>query len=127
MSGAVLDSSAVLALLLNEPGGAFVLASIAGAAISTLNYCEVVTKMIDLGIEADRAAARVAAFALDVVPFDEAQARRAAILRATTKRAGLSLGDRACVALAMARDAPVMTADKVWASLSLEVPVIVIR
>ena len=98
-----------------------------GAAISAVNLCEVLSKLHDDGLNDTQAEAAVSAMDLRVVPFDEPQARTAARLRSVTRHAGLSLGDRACIALGERLGYPVVTADRVWASLDLGVEIVVIR
>jgi len=98
-----------------------------GVAISAVNLCEVLSKLHDDGLSEAQADAAVSAMDLRVVPFDELQARSAARLRAVTRHAGLSLGDRACLALGERLRCPVVTADRVWANLDIGVEVVVIR
>lgn len=130
---AVLDASALLAYLRNEPGGDRVSDAIdRGAAISAANWAEVLTKLADLGEEPDAAAGKLARVGvlgplLSVHPLDEAGAREAARLRTLTRAAGLSLGDRACLALGKALGLPVLTADHAWVRLKVGVTVRVIR
>ena len=128
MSSCVLDASALIALMYQEPGSAAVEQAIGeGAAISSVNVSEVAAKLNDAGMaDAD---VREALDALDVAvhPFDRTLAYRAGVLRAQTKAIGLSLGDRACLALAAALGLPVLTTDKDWASLAVGVDVRVIR
>jgi ribonuclease VapC len=127
-SRGVLDASAVLALLKQEPGSEQVAQVVDdGAAISAVNLSEVVAK---LG-EADRTEAAIRgvinALDLDVVSFDAELAYRAGLLRSATRAAGLSLGDRACLALAEHLGLPAFTTDRSWASLRLGATVRVIR
>lgn len=85
--------------------------------ISTVNLAEVLTKLIDRGMAPPMARAAVEATGIEVVPFDEDQALGASELRTLSRALGLSLGDRACLALAKARDAVALTADHAWATL----------
>lgn len=126
MSDCVLDASAVLALLYAEPGVEAVQAALPGALLSAVNAAEVIAKLTERGVPADKAAAAVDWLGLDVVSFDLEQARLAGELRLITRAAGLSLGDRACLALARLRGLPAMTADSAWAKVP-GVDVIVIR
>ena len=123
----VLDASAVLAVIWNEPGSDMVLDCIEGAVISAVNYAEVLTKMADRSVEGNRAKTLLASLAIDTIGFDKAQAEIVSQLRSQTRHLGLSLGDRACIALAMTKDWPVLTADKVWAELSISVEVKLVR
>lgn len=95
--------------------------------VSAVNLAEVLSKLSDLGVPEGRALQAIAEARLDVRPFDERQARRAAGLRAFTRHLGLSLGDRACLALAQTADLPAVTADRGWARLEFGVAVVVIR
>jgi PIN domain nuclease of toxin-antitoxin system len=120
----VVDSSSVLALVQNEPGAAEAAATVAaGALISSVNYSEVVAKLADHGIPEREIRARLAR----IVVFDTDQALRAGMLRPATRAAGLSLGDRACLALAQGRNLPVLTADRSWQSLTIGVEIRLIR
>jgi ribonuclease VapC len=123
----VADASAMLAALKNEPFGEVDPRELVGAAISAVNLCEVLSKLHDDGLSQAQAEAAVSAMNLRIVPFDEPQARAAARLRSVTRHAGLSLGDRACLALGERLGCPVVTADRVWANLDLGVEIVVIR
>ncbi|MDE2446893.1 MAG: type II toxin-antitoxin system VapC family toxin [Alphaproteobacteria bacterium] len=113
----VLDSSAVLALLWDEPGGDLVAEHLDGAVMSTVNYAEVLTKIIDRGIDEKRAKLFLASLAIETITFDKFQAETSSQLRSQTRQLGLSLGDRACLALAMSKGWPALSADKAWAEL----------
>jgi PIN domain nuclease of toxin-antitoxin system len=123
----VVDASAVIALLAAERFDRFNPAELNGAAISAVNLAEVLTRLRDLAVPADRVDAALAELSFDVAAFDEGQARVAAELRAVTRRAGLSLGDRACLALARHLQCSVVTADRAWIELDVGVEVILIR
>jgi ribonuclease VapC len=124
---AVLDSSAVLAIIWNEPGSDMVFDHVDGAVISAVNYAEVLTKISDRGIDSKPAKVLLASLAIETIDFDKAQAETSSQLRSKTRHLGLSLGDRACIALAMTKGWPVLTADKVWAELKLSVEVQLVR
>ena len=111
----VLDSSAVLALMLDEPGAATVRAYLRDGVIGAANLAEVLSKLVDRGMPVHEAAEAVAILGLQVAPMTETQARVCAELRPTTRSAGLSLGDRACLALAAEMGRPAVTADRSWA------------
>ena len=121
----VLDASAVLALLFKERGAEVVRAHLRTGVIGAANLAEVLAKLSDHGMPADQAARAVAILGLEVVPMTEAQAQRSAELRPATRAAGLSLGDRACLALAAELSAPALTADRGWDALAAAVGVAV--
>ncbi len=116
----VLDASALLALLFNEAGADAVAARLVGATISAVNLSEVAAKLADQGMPEEGITATLREFDLDIRPFDASQARMAGALRTVTRSAGLSLGDRACLALAQSIGAVALTADRAWAELALE-------
>lgn len=111
MDEQVLDASAVLALRYQEPGWQLV-ADVQHRLVSSVNLAETLSKLIDRGHSPEDAEAALALLRLRVIPFDEAQAAEAARLRPLTRAFGLSLGDRACLALARVRGLPVLTADR---------------
>jgi PIN domain nuclease of toxin-antitoxin system len=127
MSSVVLDSSALLAFIHGEPGGEGVAAFIGDALMSSVNHAEVVTKLVGRtgSLAAARAALGIAS--IDVVDFDQSLAEEAGALVRHTRPAGLSLGDRACLALAAREGVPAVTADRIWATLKLGVEVRLIR
>jgi ribonuclease VapC len=123
----VLDASAVLAFLLREEGEERVSAFLAGGSMSTVNLSEVVSRFIRLGRPAAAVMRGLNALNLRWIEFDDAQAVAAAELAPSCRPFGLSLADRACLALAVRRNEAAVTADRIWAQLSLPVPIIVIR
>lgn len=127
MTASVLDSSAVLAWIRDEPGAATVAALIGEGVVSTVNWSEVAQKLAQHGADAGRTLSRLGALGVRVESFSAADALTAAALWPLVRKAGLSLGDRACLALASRRGLPAVTADKAWANLGLEVRVTVIR
>ncbi len=130
MANAVLDASALLAFLFDEHGADVVTWALGeGACISSVNLSEVLSVLVDRGIEVEDALSDLSDAglleAIEVVDFDLEAASDAARLRGISRAFGLSLGDRACLALAKSRDLPAVTADKRWASLKgVEVRVI---
>jgi ribonuclease VapC len=116
----VLDASALLAHLRDEPGADVVAEAIAsGAVISTVNLAEVFSRAADRGADPAKLAAELTQSglldgAITVEPFTAADAIDAGRLRPLTRDAGLSLGNRACLALARRLDAPALTADTDW-------------
>jgi ribonuclease VapC len=124
----VLDASALLALLQRENGAEVVLPALEGALISSVNWSEVVQKAAARGVAVGRRMRRdVEAIGVSIVPFEADDAEGAAVIWTAVPRAGLSLGDRACLALARARGAVALTTDRAWAALPLDVPVQVVR
>jgi PIN domain nuclease of toxin-antitoxin system len=128
MSQYILDASALLALLNDEKGGEQVEEAIAlGAAISTVNVAEVVSKLSNDGIPETTISQMLGLPGLEIVDFNRLLAHQTGMLRPLTKQMGLSLGDRACLALARMCNLPVLTTDRVWKDLSLDIIVRVIR
>jgi PIN domain nuclease of toxin-antitoxin system len=123
----VLDASAILALLKREQGADRVKAVLDQAAICAVNVAEVQSKLVVGGLSRQAAEARIRFLGCIILPFDEEQAIEAGSLIAQTRSLGLSLGDRACLALAIDRKATVYTTDKAWKSLNLGIKIEVIR
>lgn len=130
---AVLDASALIAFVQEEEGFRRVRSAIErGALISAVNWAETLSNMAERGDVVDAAERRVRtvvakAGSLGVVPFDEALATETARLRTRTKSLGLSLADRACLALGRLHRLPVLTTDRAWRSLHLSIRIEVIR
>jgi ribonuclease VapC len=128
VSRVVLDASAVLALLNNEPGAdKLTLALLSDASSSTVNLAEVQTKLVGEGGDPDEAWEDTLSPIREAMPFTDEQAKIAGSLVAQTRPWGLSLGDRACLALGITLKAPIYTADKSWKNLKLGVRIHVIR
>ena len=127
MSKYVLDASALLALLNDEPAAQRVNDILPDSVIGAVNLCETVGKLTSAGMNPDDARASVELLNLDVVPFDSELAFKAGALVAETKKLGLSLGDRACLSLGMMRNHTVVTADHLWSRLTIDVAIEVIR
>lgn len=129
----VLDASALLAYLGDEPGADMVAERIAaGATIATVNLTEVLSTLATRGHDPAAVASELTARglldgAITLEPFLTADAIEAARLRPLTRKAGLSLADRCCLALARRLAAPVLTSDHAWKSLPLDVDVRAIR
>ncbi len=119
----VLDASALLAMLQGEQGGEMVEAILEHAVISAVNWSEVVQKSASRGVPIEGLRDDLRALGMAVLPFDPQDGEAAAELWPTTRSKGLSLGDRACLALAHRLDVPALTADRVWAELDLPVKV----
>jgi ribonuclease VapC len=126
MSKYVLDASAVLALLNQEPGMDQVEDLLGESAISAVNACEVLTKLIDAGMPIEEARESFDLIGLEVVDFNIQLAERAASLRSATRMKGLSLGDRCCLALGIHLGLEVVTTEREWAKLKI-CPVITIK
>jgi PIN domain nuclease of toxin-antitoxin system len=128
MGGHVLDASALLAVLQEEPGAERVLPVLDGAVISSVNWAEVVQKAAARGVAVDpRTRLDVEAVGVTIVPFAPEHAEEAALVWVAAPRSGLSLGDRACLGLARCRGAVAMTTDRAWADLPLGVSIEVVR
>jgi ribonuclease VapC len=124
----VLDASALLASILREPGAEAVDDAIAsGALASTVNEAETYSKLVDLGLSDDAAEAALERLEYAAVEFTPEHALTSGRLRGTTRTFGLSLGDRACLALALSLELPVLTADRVWSQLDVGVDVVLCR
>lgn len=127
MASAVLDSSAILAVLNDEPGADVVEAIMDDALISTVNYAEVVAKLVERGGTSIAAQSALQSMALTTVDFDVGLAHRTGGLREETIRHGLSLGDRACLALAEREGVPAMTGDRSWVGAVSSIEIRLIR
>lgn len=124
---AVLDASALLAHIGAEPGGEVVAQYLESAIISSVNWAEVVQRVLRWGMSKDRVREDLAASGLEIVSFAALDAEAAAMLQIPTRSLGLSLGDRACIALAQRLQLPILTADRAWRQLSTGVDITVIR
>lgn len=122
-----LDASAILAHFHGEPGGARVGALLEGAAISSVNWSEVVQKTLERGVRVEELRENYSALGLTIEPLTVEDAEEAALLWRRTRSHGLSLGDRACIALGRRLGAPVVTADRTWRELGLGVEIETIR
>lgn len=127
MASAVLDSSAILAVLNAEPGADVVESMMENALVSTVNYAEVVAKLVERGSTVLAAQAALRSIALTTVDFDVALAERTGGLRGETLKRGLSLGDRACLALAEREGVPAVTGDRTWVGAVSRVDIRLIR
>ena len=127
MSDTVLDTSAILALVYHEPGWERAEASFANGVVSSLIFAEVVTSLVLRGGVAVGIEQVWSALGLQVQPFDDVRAFAAGLLVARTRRLGLSLADRACLALAIELGIPAVTADRAWSKLDLPVEIRIIR
>jgi PIN domain nuclease of toxin-antitoxin system len=128
VSNAVLDASAVLALLRREVGWeAVAQAIVAGSAMSAVNLAEVVGRLAEDGMDEVDIREVIDRLDVEVISFGADQAFRGGVLQPLTRTLGLSLGDSACLALAESMNLPAITADRIWASLPLPIQVQVVR
>ena len=127
MSKVVFDSSVLIALLQQEPGCETAENSLNDALISTVNLAEVASYLARNSVPAETIHQALAAFPIEIVPFEKEQALIAGCLYVPCKHLGLSLGDRACLALAKSKNLPVLTADRVWSNLELGISIQTIR
>jgi len=123
----VLDASAVLAVLNSEPGGDMVSGHLSDGLLSAVNAVEVGTRLVDAGMTPEDASIATDLLGMIIVDFDGDLAAIATALRPATRKAGLSLADRACLALAVREGLPALTADKLWSSVDVGVEVEMIR
>ena len=129
MTVAVLDASALLAMLKVEPGGARVAEVLAKSRMSAVNHAEAVSHFVYRGIPLEEVEATLLPLPVEIIPADRALATLAGSLRAVTAQAGLSLGDRFCLAQALRDGLPAWTADRSWADVAdaVGVEVVLIR
>jgi PIN domain nuclease of toxin-antitoxin system len=123
----VLDTSALISSFRREPGADMVDAAFSECAMSSVNVSEFLSKVSDWGQDIVRYVENLNTSGIEFVDFTFARSVMAARLRERTRSLGLSLGDRACIALAIERQCMVMTADRAWAKIEIDVKVVVIR
>jgi ribonuclease VapC len=124
----VLDASALLAVILGEPGQDTVKeALVSGAVLGTVNLAEIVSRLMDKGRTLEEARSDVQFHEFTLVDFELEDALEAARLRPLTRERGLSLGDRACLAVAQRLGLRALTADRQWAGLDVGVEIVVCR
>lgn len=118
MTGGVLDASALIALLRREPGWEQVQAVLDGSVISTINLAEVAGFLARKGASEEIVRDTLEAVSIDRIAFDEELAIRAGLFEPISRSAGLSLGDRACLALAERSGQSAITTDRAWTSVA---------
>ncbi len=123
----ILDASALLAYLHQEPGWEEVHRVVSESWIGAVNWCEVTQKLKRKGLVVEKVRSLLDELGLVIVPFSAGQAELAAHLWEKTRQHGLSLADRACLALAMERQAHVLTADQIWVQLELDIEIRLVR
>ena len=114
----ILDASALLALLNNEPGADEVQEALSTAVMSAVNLAEVVGKLSDAGMP-DTIIRQATSLGITVLPFGEDDVAMMPKVRKATKPLGLSLGDRCCLATALTHKHPVLTADRAWTKVKI--------
>lgn len=127
MADIVLDASALLTLFQLEPGADIVAQRVGNSAVSAVNFSEVVAKLAEKGVPEAAIRSHLTSLKMQTVAFDVELAYSAGLLRPDTRSLGLSLGDRSCLALAQMLGLPVLTGDRRWRELGLEVEVRLIR
>jgi len=121
------DSSAIMAVVFREPGAERAFERMAGGVLSAVNYAETGAKMIARGWRRDEWEPVVDSFGLTLVPFDRRMAVLSARIAPDFARRGISFADRACLVLGMVEKLPVLTGDRKWADLGLDLEVELIR
>jgi ribonuclease VapC len=127
VADAVLDASALLAFLQNEPGAEEVEAVLTRSCISAVNLAETLSKLVEYGKPLDDVGYQIERLHIPVIPFDAEQAKLVASLWKATRVMGLSLGARACLALGLKAGLTVLTTEGAWAKVNVGVDVGVIR
>ncbi|MCO5192856.1 MAG: type II toxin-antitoxin system VapC family toxin [Anaerolineae bacterium] len=122
-----LDASALLAFLFRESGHEIVAQHIGDSVLSTVNLSEVLARFVRDGHSAEAVLHKIQRTSIKIVPFSPQQALLAANITPATRPWGLSMADRACLALAMERQIPALSADRTWQDAQLTVDVILIR
>ncbi|MEM7119364.1 MAG: type II toxin-antitoxin system VapC family toxin [Chloroflexota bacterium] len=122
-----MDASALLAYLFRESGHEEVKKHLDDCCISTVNLSEVIGRFTRDGHKADEVLERISATNIEIVPFSASHSAIVATLLPQTKSLGLSLADRACLALAKEQEVEALTADRVWQQMELGIKIKLIR
>jgi ribonuclease VapC len=120
MNKVILDSSALLALIKNEEGSSIVEGLLGSVVMSSVNVSEVAAILLDSEMSVEQSSEAIEPFVDYIIDFDFEYSVLCADLKKPTKHLGLSLGDRACIALGIKLKLPIYTADKIWSELNLE-------
>jgi len=124
----VFDSSALIALFAKEKGFEVIKQHLKNAIISSVNIAEVYKYCIDVqNLTEDECNDIVNISGVKIIEFDQKQALTTAQIYPKTKKYGLSLGDRACIALAIEKECSVLTCDKIWEKVHIDVEFIMAR
>ena len=123
----VLDASALLAYLREEPGADLVDGLLVNARMASVNWAEVVQKSLSTGVNVDGMLEDVQTLGMRIEPFLPDDGERAGRLWPLTRRQGLSLGDRACLSLGLRLGLTVVTCDRAWAQLPIELEIKLLR
>ena len=127
MNSCVLDASAILVVLNREPGSATVEDLLQGALVSTVNVAEIAGKLADSGMPLSEIGSAIEVLGVTIVDFDAQMALETGALRPSTRKHGLSLGDRACLATGKVLGKTVFTADRTWTNLRVGVRIRSVR
>lgn len=127
MSEYVLDASAVLAFLLQEPGGEQIGRILTRSILTSVNSAEVATRLAEAAMPADEIEETINSLNCWIAPVSADVGLQAGLMRLSTRHKGLSLGDRVCLAFARHEGLPVYTADRPWADLDVGVDIRLIR
>ena len=127
MNDVVFDASALLTLLNGEKGCEIILDYISNAVINTVNFSEAITKLSEFDIPENDIKLIFDLLNIRIIDFNQELAYKTGLLRNLTRKKGLSLGDRACIATGIINHLPVITADNSWKDLNLNLNIIYIR
>jgi len=124
----VFDSSAFIALLAKEKGFETIQTHLRNAVISSVNVAEIYKYCIDVQKLTESECQDIIAMSgIKIIDFDEKQSLITAKIYPTTKKYGLSIGDIACVSLAIINNCPIITCDRIWKNIKLNVEFIMVR